>query len=306
MEPEVFLEQRDVVALTKALIQVLLQVNTASDRYSVLESAGLNSALLGNLRLDSQPNIFAQALVAEFKRYRIDSRRLDYHPLVSLLSYLCDFAEIYNLSEQNLALFSRLVQQGEENFKALKVRGGVGRIESPTGSGIGTGVLVGKNLLLTCYHVFNKTQVQQAWVRFDYKTGSYGLKDVFELDLNFISSRNCPDYALIRIKGEPQQPIIPPMNALLNDGQEIRLIHHPLGNPVVISNTGKIMQVGEDYIDHNITTQEGSSGAPIFNSDWEFVAIHQGHPGIGRSVIEGTLGGIPVRAIWNQITPYLD
>ena len=305
MEPEVFLEQKDVIPLTKALIQVLMKINTASDRQSILESAGIEPALIGNLRLDSQANIFAQALVAEFKKYRISTKQLDYHPIVNLLGYLYDFAEIYSLSDQDLTLFSRLVEQGQENFKALKFRSAIGRIESPKGTGIGTGTLVGKDLLLTCYHIFSKTQVQQAWVRFGYKTGNYGLEDIFELDLNFVSHHNRPDYALVKIQGTPKQPIVLPINAPLDAGQEIRLIHHPLGKPIVISNLGKIMQVGEDYIDHNISADQGSSGSPVFSRQWEFIAIHQGHPGIGRSMVKETLGGIPIGGIWNQILPYL-
>jgi Trypsin-like peptidase domain/Effector-associated domain 8 len=305
MESEVFLDQREVVPLTKALIKVLIKI-PVGDRQSVLESAGIDSAFLGNVRLETPYNIFAPALVAEFKKYRINSRQLDYHPMVSFLSYIRDFAEIYNLSEEEINLFSRIVQQGQENFKALKACSGVGRIESPKGIGIGTGVLVAKNLLLTCYHVFNKSQVEQAWVRFNYKPGSFMLDEyLFKLDLNFICYQNRPDYALVRVRMDSQQLIVPPVNAFLDAAQEIRLIHHPQGKPMIISDIGKIMQVGEDYIDHNISADEGSSGAPIFNHQWQLVAIHQGHPGIGRNMIQGTLGGIPISALWNQITPYL-
>ena len=308
MNAEVFLEQRDVVPLTKALIKVLRKLNTANDRQSVLESAEINRAFIGNFRLESQPNILAPALVAAFKTYRISSQQLDYHPMVKLLGYLVDLGDLtenYEMSDQEVHLFDQLLPQGQENFKALKVRSTIGRIESPKGTGIGTGVLVEKNLLLTCNHVFSKTQVQQAWVRFGYNTGSYGLEDVFELNREFVINDNRLDYALVRIQGKPQQPIVHLKDALLDADQEIRLIHHPLGEPVVISDIGKIIQVGEDYIDHNINADEGSSGAPIFNRQWELVAIHQGHPGIGRCMEKGTLGGIPIRAIWKQITPYL-
>jgi hypothetical protein len=305
MEPEVFLEQGNVVSLIQALKTVLSQTNNASERQSILSIAGINSAWISNLNLDSPPNKLAPALVAAFRTYRMSSRQPDYHPMEKLLNYLLADTESYGLSDEDEKLFNLLVEKAQENFQALKVRSAVGRIESPQGTGMGTGVLVATNLLLSCYHVFSKAQVQQAWVRFGYKTGSYGLEDVFELDLNFVSTHNNLDYTLVRIQGKPQQQIVNPTNAELNSGQEIRLIHHPLGKPVVISDIGKIMQVGKDYIDHNISADEGSSGAPIFNRQWELVAIHQGHPGIGRSVEKGTLGGIPIRAIWDQIQPHL-
>lgn len=131
MELEVFLEQKDVVPLIKALSKVLMQNNTASDRQSLLETADIQSALIGNLRLDSQPNILAQALVAEFRRYRVDSRRSDYHPMVSLLSHLCDFADNYSsLSKQDIDLFTRLFQQGQNKLQAFQERSTSGKIES--------------------------------------------------------------------------------------------------------------------------------------------------------------------------------
>jgi S1-C subfamily serine protease len=306
MNPDVFLEQKDVVPLMHALIKLLTELHTSDSRLALLNNAEINSALIGNLRLDSPPNILAQALVAAFKKHSMSSHQPDYHPMVKFLSYLVDLGltESYGLSDEQRTLFSRLVEQGLENFKALKIRRSVGRIESPKGTGIGTGVLVGKNLLLTCDHVFSKTQTQQAWVRFGYTTGSYGLEDVFELDLKLVNYNSSLDYALVKIKGEPQQSIISPANILLNENEKIRLVHHPLGNPVVISSVGEIVQVGKDYIDHNVGADEGSSGAPIFNTHWDLVAIHRGHPGIGRSIQKGTLSGVPIRAFWDQIASY--
>ncbi|MFP5271219.1 trypsin-like peptidase domain-containing protein [Coleofasciculus sp.] len=309
MNPELFLEQRDVVPLNRALNQFAIKVNVASDRQEFLDSAGVDHALLSNLRLDTQPNRFAQALVAAFKSYRISNQRLDYHPMVSLLQYLCDLAPIYGLADQDVALFTRLAEQGQENLKALAARSAVGRIESPKGTGIGTGVLIGKNLLLTCSHIFSKSQAKQAWVRFNYTSGSYCLdSDVFELELDTATRSSQLDYALVRVKGEPKQRTANLIDAILDSSQEIRLIHHPQGQYVVISGLGQIVQVGDDYIDHNISTDEGSSGAPIFNRDWQLVAIHRGKLGIGRAgrLLEpGTTSGVPLRAFWKNIQTQL-
>ncbi|MBW4683079.1 MAG: serine protease [Microcoleus vaginatus WJT46-NPBG5] len=309
MNPELFLEQRDVVPLTFALNQFALRVNVASDRQEFLDSAGVDNALLSNLRLDTQPNRFAQALVAAFKSYPISNQRLDYHPMVSLLNHLCDLAPIYGLADQDVALFSRLAEQGQENLKALAARSAVGRIESPKGTGIGTGVLIGKSGLLTCDHIFSKSQAKEAWVRFNYTSESFPLDpNVFQLDLDTAIRSSQPDYALVKVKGEPRQRTTEVIDAILDSNQEIRLIHHPQGKPVVISGLGKIVQVGEDYIDHNVSTDEGSSGAPIFNRDWQLVAIHRGNWGIGRagrSLEPGTTSGVPLRAFWKNIQTQL-
>jgi hypothetical protein len=308
MNPELFLEQKDVVPLNRALNQFAIKVNVASDRQDILEGAGVDIALLANLRLDTQPNRFAQALVAAFKNYRVSSQRWDYHPMVSLLQYLLAVPP-YELADQDAALFTQLVERGEENCKALAARSAVGRIESPKGTGIGTGVLIGKSLLLTCDHIFSKSQAKEAWVRFNYTSGSYALdSDVFELDLDTATRSSQFDYALVRVKGEPKQRTANLIDTILDSSQEIRLIHHPQGQHIVISGLGQIVQVGEDYIDHNISTDEGSSGAPIFNRDWQLVAIHRGNLGIGRagrSLEPGTTSGVPLRAFWKNIQTQL-
>lgn len=304
MNPEIFLEKSDTTPLIKALIPVFTRINGASDRHSLLENANIDAAFIGNLKLDAQPNIFTPDVVAKFKSYQISNRTINYHPQINLLAYLVDLAEIYGLSDDGLKLCNRLIKQGQENFRALTVRNAVGRIESPQGMGIGTGVLVAKNLLLTCNHIFTKTRVQQAWVRFGYKSGSYGMEDIFELDLNFVANHSQLDYALICLQPNPSVPPISPVNVILDSGQKIRLIHHPMGQPVVISGLGQIVQVGQDYIDHNLNTDEGSSGAPIFNDAWELVAIHRGNPGVGRPT-KGTMEGKPISAFWTQIANHL-
>ncbi|MEP0872941.1 serine protease [Trichocoleus desertorum AS-A10] len=306
MNSEVFLEREATVHLTKALIPIFVRVNSASDRHALLLNAEIHSAFIANLNLNAQPNMLVQNIVAGFKRFQVSGDRPDYHPMINLLTYLTDFADSYELSAQDLIFFNQLFEQGHNNFNASRARKAVGRIESPIGTGIGTGSLVAKDLLLTCNHIFSKTRVRQAWIRFGYTIGSYGLEEPFELNLDFVRSSNQPDYALIRIKGKSGINPITPNSTELNSGQSIRLIHHPLGNPVIISGLGQIVQVGDEYINHNLNTDEGSSGAPIFNTAWQFVAIHRGHPGIGRSMPRGTMEGIPVRAIWDQIQSNLD
>ncbi|MBD2359139.1 trypsin-like peptidase domain-containing protein [Tolypothrix sp. FACHB-123] len=305
MNPEIFLDQKDITPLILALNHFALKVSVASDRLNILESAGIDSAFLSNLKFDAQPNTFAQALVSGFKNYQISQKNFKYHPLVNLLELLRDLASIYGLKDQDLELFNRLVEQGQENFKALAARNTVGRIESPIGNPIGTGVFITKDFLLTCNHIFSKSQVQKAWVRLGYKAGSYQSdKDVLELDV--ITNNRHFDYALLKIKAQIQQKTIYiNESSILDSGQDIRIIHHPQGNHVIISDLGQIIQVAEEYIDHNLKTDDGSSGAPIFNRQWELIAIHKGNPGIERSVNPGSTGGIPIRAIWTQISPHL-
>ena len=226
-----------------------------------------------------------------------------------LLEYLLTF---YEWSENEQRLFNNFIQQGEQKLKALTYRQAIGRIESfpdpKPENGIGTGILIAPKLLLTCNHIFTKNLIRQAFIRFNYTETSYNLPDdLFELDLNFIQQSSQLDWALISIKGQPQQKPITPVNITLNTGQNIRIIHHPAGAKVKISELGEIHQVGKDYIDHNLNTDKGSSGAPMFDQDWQFVAIHRGHPGIntGRNIPPGITSGVPIRSFFSEIKTYL-
>ncbi|WP_199341939.1 serine protease [Nostoc punctiforme] len=307
MNPEIFLEQNDVAFLENSLEKFFAtRFDNASSWRSVFSSSGVENSFIIPIIFISNPVEFSNRLVAKFKDYKVSYQRIDHHPMANLLQYLLNRKESYELEEKDVDLFTKLTERCRENLKAIKARNTVCRIESPKGMGIGTGVLVGKNVLLTCNHIFSKTQVRQAWVRFNYNADSHQLdKDLFELDMAFVTYHNRPDYALVKIKNNPQQQKAICSNETLDSGQDVRIIHHPQGNPVIISDFGQITQVGEDYIDHNVKTDDGSSGAPIFNRQWELIAIHQGNPGIGRSVTPDSTAGIPIRAIWNQISPHL-
>jgi len=306
MNPEIFLVQEDIIGLEEGLERLFSNLNSDTIK-SIFVSSGVEKSFTRNINFNSTALELTSRIVAKSREYKVSAQRSDYHPLISLLAYLIGRYHD-ELEDQEISLFTKLVEQGQENLKAFKTRRAVGRIESPKGNGIATGVVIGRNLLLTCNHVFSKTQVKQAWIRFNYKVNSpLSEEDLFELDMNFVCHHNHPDYALVRIKGSLQQEIAISSSETLDSEQNIRIIHHPQGKPLVISSLGQIKQVGDDYIQHNVSTDNGSSGAPIFNRQWELIAIHRGNHGIGgRNVEPGTVEGIPLRAFWDKISPHLN
>lgn len=304
--------QDDVHLLVQALNTFALEIDAADSRKDILANAGIHLAFLCKLIFGTSAYLFANKLAAQFRDYRMSDQQPMYHPMVSLLEYLL---KVHELEDQDRNLFIRLVKQGLENFAGQVARNTVGRIESPLGNAMGTGVLVNSQALLTCRHVFERILEggqDHAWVRFGYKTGKYGVElgEVFKLDEesfanNDSQSDNALDYTLVRIIGKPGKQMATLSNEVLNTTQNIRLVHHPRGEPVRISDVGQVVHVDKEYINHNIKADYGSSGAPIFDLNWHVVAIHRGNLALSRSYALGVTEAIPISSIWNDIKPHL-
>ena len=55
---------------------------------------------------------------------------------------------------------------------------------------------------------------------------------------------------------------------------EIWVLQHPLGGKLQYA-TGKVSSFDKHRIIHNVSTEEGSSGSPIFDNSCKIVGIHQ-------------------------------
>ncbi len=312
MNPDTFLSQEDVYLLAQAMNTLALEAATANDRRNLLINAGVHSAFSSKLCFDTSPYLFANQLVAQCREYQVSELRPIYHPMVCLLKYLL---QVHELDDQVRDLFQRLVKNGQENFHGLAACKTVGRIEAPLSNAIGTGVLVDQQLLLTCKHIVerivNRNQ-QQAWIRLGYKTGKYGIEAGQELELDIkeiirqgISADAGQDYALIKIKKKTEQPHAHLFNGFPHLTQNIRLIHHPRGKPIEISDLGEVVLVGDETIQHTIPADFGSSGGPIFDQNWRMLAIHKGTPSASSARVPDAAEAIPLYSIWKDIQPHI-
>jgi hypothetical protein len=324
MNPESVLEDPpDRNALLGALVRFAGQMATAAARQAALRNAGVSPA---GINYADDPFTFASTLMAALVGRPIAEKgneahslvgRLDHwpekadeaHPLLGLMNnWLQVGPENYGLLGEDADLFRRLLAQGRDRVGAGWARRSVGKLEDDAQNGIGTGVLVGHQLLLTCYHVLTKTGVKGAWVRFGFKTRldqTVAPGERFELDLEDLVARgggSRPDYALIRLRDDPGRPPLSLAPVELNSGQAIRIIHYPHGRPAVVSETGRVHQLGADYLHHDLSTDEGSSGGPIFDRAWKLAALHRGHT---VDTPRGLTAGVPLHAFREDLTQYL-
>jgi endonuclease G, mitochondrial len=179
------------------------------------------------------------------------------------------------------------------------------RVRARTASGRdlkGTGFLVGPRLLLTNFHVLDWSDIGQeslthilphSLLEFDYEEQFNGIMQpvaTFRLEpttLLLASPWDQLDYVLVAVQQRSNEGAVSidsfGYNRLAGDlgkiarGEPVFIIQHPNGQPkqVVLQNN-RLIDRDEDlpYLTYEADTDRGSSGAPVFNRQWEVVALH--------------------------------
>ncbi len=170
----------------------------------------------------------------------------------------------------------------------IVIRNGGGQVE-----GYGTGFLVSPRLLLTNNHVLSSAQEAAAsTVELNYQPhlGDSALTPVpFPLDPNqFFVTDTDLDYSLVAVRDPSLDG--PSLSAydwipLIDDegkivlGEYVSIIQHPNGEPKQLAvRENQLVDVLADFLHYRTDTEPGSSGSPVFNDQWEVVALH--HSGV--------------------------
>ncbi|MGW2274164.1 endonuclease [Streptomyces yangpuensis] len=180
----------------------------------------------------------------------------------------------------------------------------IGRItvRSPGSSHHGTGFLVSPSLLMTNNHVLGSAEEAAAGViEFNFQAGLDGQPldpVVFTLDLHrfFVTHRDL-DFTVVAVSDRSRdgQPLTAFGSLPLKEaqgkaviGELVNIIQHPNGEPKQLAlRDNQIVDVLEDFVHYSADTARGSSGAPVFNDQWEVVALH--HAGAPRRDHDGNV-----------------
>ncbi|NNE25821.1 MAG: hypothetical protein HKN09_03175 [Saprospiraceae bacterium] len=174
--------------------------------------------------------------------------------------------------------------------------GRIAVIENNTVSGYATGFMVSDTLMLTNWHVLStKVEARFSTIEFNYEYDVKGnLKEsiTFALDPeSFFYSNKALDYCLVAVKSRDLTNehdlarfgslYLSPLSGKLGDlGKEaLNIIHHPDGDPKQLSiRENTFVRVLSNAIWYESDTAQGSSGSPVFNDQFQVVALH--HMGI--------------------------
>jgi len=177
--------------------------------------------------------------------------------------------------------------------------------------GFGTGFLVSPSLLLTNHHVLETVEeAQHATAQFRYEPGDQGdaatpVEFALLPDRFFLTDKDY-DFSLVAVASTSRNgsklgdfgycPLIAAEGKIV-PGEPVNIIQHPRGGlKQVVIRENKLLDLpkatGADpkldrYAQYEADTDQGSSGSPVFNDQWEVIALH--HSGVPKTNDKGEL-----------------
>ena len=169
--------------------------------------------------------------------------------------------------------------------------------------------MVSPALLLTNHHVLEDAGMAAGTIaQFRYEPGERGsLPTPEEFDLHpdrfFLNDKDL-DFALVAVAPKSRNngnlgdfgfcPLIAAEGKIV-PGEPVNIIQHPLGQPKqVVIRENKLLDLPKPadwepkldrYAQYEADTERGSSGSPVFNDQWEVVALH--HSGVPKTNDKG-------------------
>ena len=201
--------------------------------------------------------------------------------------------------------FIELIASAKEKVGRIAVKEGITTVSTATG------FMVSERLLLTNWHVFEdmpEDEVADSEVQFYFELDVMGRETqpvTFRLSPHeFYFSDKPLDYCLLAV--EPRDItdtfdlsqigylfLDPMIGKLLHDVEEdeektelLNIIHHPNGERKQLSiRENQLIDMQPNSIWYKSDTAPGSSGAPVFNDQWQVVALH--HMGVPKKSEDG-------------------
>jgi V8-like Glu-specific endopeptidase len=157
----------------------------------------------------------------------------------------------------------------------------VARVKRDDGSS-GTGFLTEGDLLITNNHVLsNVEEARSSIVQLNYQATSGGLNapiDEFRLlpEKSFKTS-TADDWTAVLVDGNPSAKwgYLELAAAQSKVGDYVNIIQHPGGGPKQISFMANVIVfVDSQRVQYLTDTLPGSSGSPVFDTEWNVIALH--------------------------------
>ncbi|HVK11474.1 MAG TPA: DNA/RNA non-specific endonuclease [Gemmataceae bacterium] len=157
--------------------------------------------------------------------------------------------------------------------------------------GYGSGALVSPRLFVTNNHVLGSAgQAAASAVEFGYEHtpgGALRAARAAEFDPEaFFLTDPVLDFTLVAVRAADGLAEFGHLTLNEDDGavltgEAVNIVQHPGGRPKqVVLRDNRVTDVLPDFLHYRADTEPGSSGAPVFNDQWELVGLH--HSGVPK------------------------
>ncbi|MCG8604230.1 DNA/RNA non-specific endonuclease [bacterium] len=174
--------------------------------------------------------------------------------------------------------------------RGAKIARSVGRVSRQNGKAVGSGVLIGERLFLTNHHVIHSPhQASGLYLEFDYERdlgGALREPTRFELDTSIFITDPVEglDFTVVGVGTRANGPETLEafgLSALSSArdkhmvGEFANIVQHPQGRlKEVVLRENRLVNRFEDCLHYVADTEPGSSGSPVYNSEWQIIALH--------------------------------
>ncbi|XVQ07527.1 DNA/RNA non-specific endonuclease [Spirillospora sp. CA-255316] len=199
---------------------------------------------------------------------------------------------------------------------AARAVGRVGiRDERGRPTGFGTGSLVSPVLLLTNHHVLpDAATARTSVIEFNFQDGLDGrplpvTTHPLDPDRFFLADPDL-DFALVAVRASAADLAPFGFNPMLETegkviiGEFVTIVQHPRGDKKQVAlRENRVVDIPERFLHYATDTEPGSSGSPVFNDQWEIVALHHASvPAPDREEFGGVLNeGVRISRICRTV-----
>jgi len=148
-----------------------------------------------------------------------------------------------------------------------------------TPSGYGTGFLITKNLIMTNNHVLRTQNVAASSIaEFGYEIGEEMVRVALDSDIFFLTHAEL-DFTIVGCN-DSRLDEIEPVRLLRNPAtvtrkERVNIIQHPSARKKEIAiHDNEVLRILDKVIRYRTDTEPGSSGSPVFNNNWDLIALH--------------------------------
>ncbi len=181
----------------------------------------------------------------------------------------------------------------------------------PLGKAFASGFLIGtRGYIMTNNHVLeNEDMARSSVLEFDYDQDSVEYRAVLRPDKFFITSKEL-DFTIVAcdassLPNSIEAVQIPTSKHLITRKERVNIVQHPQGRRKEIAiHDNTVTYVYDKAIRYSADTERGSSGAPVFNNNWQLCALH--HAGWKKDTGGATNEGVRITSIVDYLRSNID